>query len=287
MSRFWGPNIVIDGSVIREEFEDPLPTSPPTIVRRETTADHAPHYEAPAYEFQTQEVIRQIARTAVGGILIQQINSSPHTLTIRALNPRASLDQTQTDWDPPTPAGRQAASRGGGGSNVTIWYESTAWKTPSVKIEIDPFDHYASDDVLFHEMVHALRMMRGLMDPTKIIGWDNIEDLFAIMLTNTYNSSNNRNNDLRGDHAEVYHSLGNSLLRPTEQMSDQAFYIQYGSDIDRLWRSLPCLCDRIARVGCKWNPLRARVNVMNNRIFPVPTDGTIPQCVEPKLQNAS
>jgi len=153
---------------------------------------------------------------------------------------------------------------------VTIRYEPKAWSQPSVKASIDPANHFHADDVLFHELVHALRMLRGLMDLVPIRDWDNIEDLFAIMLTNIYNSSNNRNNDLRGDHRLPFHVLGNSPLRPTEQIDEEGFYTRFSTDINRLWLSLPDLCGGISRVSCHWNPLRARVNLMNNRIFPVP-----------------
>ena len=266
MSRYWGMNIVIDGSTIREEFEDPLPTmGPPQMYTNDTT-----NPKAPAYEEETQSVLRQIQKTPVGGILIRQINSSPHNVTIRALNERASLDKTKTIWDPDTEAGKRAASRGGAGSDVTIWYEPKAWSTPSLKASIDPANHLRADDVLFHELVHALRMLRGQMDLVPIRDWDNIEDLFAIMLANIYNSSNNRNNDLRGDHHVPFHVLGNSPLRPTEQIDEQGFYTRFSTDIDRLWSSLTDLCDGISKVPCRWNPLRARVNRMNDTIFPMP-----------------
>jgi hypothetical protein len=264
MSRYWGKNIVIDGSTIREEFEDPLPTlGPPNMVVRDTT-----NPKAASYEYQTQEVFRQMEKTAVGGMLIRKINSSPHNLTIRALNQRASLDQTRTIWADQSATGQRAASGGGGGTDVIMWYEPEAWSHPPVKASIDPANHFRADDVLFHELVHALRMMRGLMDLSKIRDWDNIEDLFAIMLTNIYNSSNNRNGDLRGDHGVPFRVLGNSPLRPTEQIDEQGFYTRFDTNIDRLWLSLPDLCLGISRVSCRWNPLRARVNSMNSGIFP-------------------
>lgn len=269
MSRYWGPNVIIDGSMIREEFEDTLPTlGPPHMV----VNDRA-NPQAPAYEYATQEVFRQIERTAVGGMLTRQINASPHTLTVRALNERASLDQTRTIWADQAAAGQREASRGGGGTNVIMWYEPGAWSKPSAKASIDPANHFHADDVLFHELVHALRMLRGLMDMSKIRGWDNIEDLFAIMLTNIYNSSNNRNNDLRGDHGVPFRVLGNSALRPTEQIDEQGFYTAFSTDIDRLWLSLPDLCQGMSRVACRWNPLRARVNAANSRVFPMPQAG--------------
>jgi hypothetical protein len=266
MSRYWGKNIVIDGSTIREEFEDPLPTlGPPNMVVHDST-----NPKAPVYEYETQEVLRQIERTTIGEMLIRQVNSSPHTLTIRALNERASLDRTRTIWADESASGQRMASRGGGGTDVTMWYEPAAWSHPSAKRSIDPANHFHADDVLFHELVHALRMMRGLMDLSKIRDWDNIEDLLAIMLTNIYNSSNNRNNDLRGDHNVPFRVLGNSPLRPKEQIDEGGFYARFSTDIDRLRFSLPDLCLGISRVSCRWNPLRASVNSVNYPTYQPP-----------------
>ena len=153
---------------------------------------------------------------------------------------------------------------------MIIWYEPEAWSHPPVKASIDPANHFHADDVLFHELVHALRMMRGLMDLSKIRDWDNIEDLNAIMLTNIYNSSNNRNGDLRGDHGLPFRVLGNSPMYPTKQIDESLFYNLYSTDIDRLCLSLLDLCSGVARVSCRWNPLRARVNSANASIYAPP-----------------
>ena len=260
MSRFWGTNIVIDGSRIKERFEDPLARlylpgeGPPQFVTHDASNSQAGTYEAA-----TQDVVRQISSTPVGGVLIQQINAwSSRTVTIRPLNDVA-VDLTGADAD----NGEAARSRTMGGSNVTIWYDPATWNKASAKIGIDPANHYRPDDILFHELVHALRMMQGLWDPARIVNWDNVEDLFAIMLTSIYLSSNNRNNDLRGNHQRLFHSLPNSLLRPPERQSDQTFYIENDIYIDALRRSMPNLCTPITAINCGWNPLKAGVEYMS------------------------
>lgn len=259
MSRFWGQNIQIDGSTVKEQFEDPLAKlylpgeGPPELVTHDTS-----NPQAAAYENATQEVLRQIAKTPVGAILIQRINALSRRVTIRPLNEKAiGLTGTVADDAQAARAGSQ------GGSNVTTWYDPSTWNSAVAKTGVDPGNHYRPDDVLFHELVHALRMQRGLWDPARIVTWDNIEDLFAIMLTNIYLSSNNRDQDLRGDHGKFFRALPKSLLRPNEQQSDQAFYLQNDNYIDRLCGSLPDLCAPITLIQCHWNPLRARVNYMN------------------------
>lgn len=256
--RYWGLNILIDGSTIREQFEDPVPTmGPPPIVTHDTSNPNAG-----AYEFITQEVLRKIQGTLVGAILIQRINSlsqtAAFTVTIRPLNEKA-IGLTRTFATDET-----AARQGHEGSSATIWYDPTTWTHAAAKVGYDPANFYQPDDVLFHELVHALRMMRGMIDLVTIRDWDNVEDLYAILLTNIYLSSNGRDRDLRGDHAKLFHKLRNSYLRPTEQMSDQTFYIEYGPDIDRLCNNMPDLCGPISQIQCHFNPLRARVNLMNS-----------------------
>lgn len=91
-------------------------------------------------------------------------------------------------------------------------------------------------------MVHASRAIRGLRQPDyRIVGWDSVEDLYAIMLTNIYVSNNNRNADLRGDHSLPFHALIDSTLPSKPQMSDRSFcflpqryFFNYG------WQCLIC-----------------------------------------------
>jgi hypothetical protein len=101
--------------------------------------------------------------------------------------------------------------------------------------------------------------MLGLIESDRIVRWDTIEDLIAIMLTNIYLSSNNRGGDMRGDHDRIFHELPHSLLRPAERESDQAFYLQNSTYIDKLCQKMPDLCGPISAIQCSWNPLAARL----------------------------
>jgi Effector protein len=105
---------------------------------------------------------------------------------------------------------REAAVRGTGtgkGSDVTIKY------TPDIygKSWCHPDGKYASksDEVLFHEMVHALRQMQGKYNqiPTgdRFSGYQNEEEFLAITATNVYLSAKGVGNDgLRGGHDGHY-----------------------------------------------------------------------------------
>ncbi len=72
-----------------------------------------------------------------------------------------------------------------------------------------------ADDVLFHEMVHALRFMQGKANhvPTDDLFYDNDEEFLAVVATNVYISANGRT-DLRANHHE------HELLRPPLNTSE-------------------------------------------------------------------
>jgi len=270
MSRYWGKNVVIDGSKIKEQFEDPLPVMGPPLIVTHDTLNTDP--QAAAYEVTAQDVIRQVAKTSVGKILIEQINAAQKGLTIRPLSEQA-IGLTGAIADDVDAAGR------GNGSDVTIWYDPTSWGKSSAKSAFDPQNHYRPDDVLFHECVHALRMLRGLQDLRPVawgLGYDNVEELYAILLTNVYVSSLNRNNDLRGDHRLQFHVLGNRLLNPGEQIGDMTFYSLYTIEIDSLCSRMRDLCHPISHIPCQWNPLRARITSLHlgNQMYgtPIPDD---------------
>jgi hypothetical protein len=105
---------------------------------------------------------------------------------------------------------REDAVRGTGtgkGSDVTIKY------TPDIYGQswCHPEGTYGSksDEVLFHEMIHALRMMQGKYNqiPTgdRFHGYKDEEEYLAIIATNVYMSANGVDNDgLRGGHDGHY-----------------------------------------------------------------------------------
>jgi hypothetical protein len=57
------------------------------------------------------------------------------------------------------------------------------------------------DDILLHEIVHAMRQMRGKSDLAPLgHGFDTEEEFYAILLTNIYASEAGRQQDLRANH---------------------------------------------------------------------------------------
>jgi len=109
-----------------------------------------------------------------------------------------------------------------------------------------------SDEVLLHELVHALRMAWGTnlclgMDD----GFDTIEEFYAILITNIYRSECGYKT-LRADHN------GKEKL-PDALANDAAYYKRYKEKIDKLAQDYPVLCKTIAAVPSKFNPIRQAV----------------------------
>jgi hypothetical protein len=109
----------------------------------------------------------------------------------------------------------------GGGSNSVIWYTAGMWtekRRPSGP-------GHQPDEVLYHELVHASRQLRGVMDQMPVNkGYDNIEEYLAVVLTNIYLSDKGQD-VFRGSHGSVIlrgeaadnflHNSQNVDVRPT------------------------------------------------------------------------
>jgi hypothetical protein len=64
------------------------------------------------------------------------------------------------------------------------------------------------DEILLHEMVHALRMMQGVFNPVPTTGrYKNEEEFLALVITNVYISKKKGNKLLRPDYQNHYGAL--------------------------------------------------------------------------------
>jgi hypothetical protein len=185
-------------------------------------------------------VYDKIASNPVGKVIIDDIKATSRDLTFK---PRQKTDVDQYGvCDAGTLGLDQAAARpnGVGGNGPAIWYtgQPDNAMTPtderydrsnirtditgtgegsSVEIAFDPDNYTEScvkrgaasqpDDVLFHEMVHALRMMQGRYNQipagrasTAISFYDDEEEFLAIVATNVYLSQKDAAAPLRGNH---------------------------------------------------------------------------------------
>jgi hypothetical protein len=118
--------------------------------------------------------------------------------------------------DPSTPADErfnQSPTMGTGkGTDVKMHFSPDTWKhAPCAGTYIGT----KPDEVLLHEMVHALREMQGLFNPWPttgtIAGYKDEEEFLAVVIANVYLSAKG-NPDLRGD----YMTAGKKLTPPND-----------------------------------------------------------------------
>jgi NleD-like pathogen effector protein (putative zinc metallopeptidase) len=139
--------------------------------------------------------LRQIMGRRTGVALIEEIADSERTVRIRPYHGKRVNAETTVAGDD-----SKAYARGvimdyddrdlppdlgeGGGANALIrftpdLYRGAAMATPS----------NAPDEVLFHELIHASRIMRGVLDDIPVDGkYDDQEEYLAVVLTNIYMS---------------------------------------------------------------------------------------------------
>jgi hypothetical protein len=128
--------------------------------------------------------------------------------------------------------------------------------------------NYTPEDLLFHELVHALRIMRGLAHPitpvgqglgtpedeTNLAGFvrNKFEEWVAILITNIYASETGRPNALRDDH-------GFNFV-PASVQNMREYHTLYQSSLARLWQEMGEFMERLATINTPFNPLRPRTD---------------------------
>jgi len=169
---------------------------------------------------------------------------------------RGDADKPTTDADE-----REKAAKGTGtgkGSDVTIKFSPSIYGQAGCY----PEGTYGSksDEVLFHEMIHALRMMQGKYNtiPTgdRFYGYENEEEFLAIIVTNVYMSANGVDNDgLRGGHDGHYalqpplNTSAGFLADPTNRKLMNIYRLAWADTFLA-----------IARVDAAFNPFRELMN---------------------------
>jgi hypothetical protein len=138
----------------------------------------------------------------------------------------------------------------GGGSPVTIEYHPATYRELiKRKRRIDPGD--GPGEVLFHEMVHAMRAMFAKYSDTTVVEnlrMDDFEEFCAILAQNIYRQERGFTS-LRRDH------WGHARLEG-DLLDSGAYYEKYRPSIDKWFASQGGFCLELARSNVKFNPLR-------------------------------
>jgi nucleoid-associated protein YgaU len=159
--------------------------------------------------------------------------------------------------NPNTPTDERLQTLGfgtGGGTDARIHFSPDSPFSNSGPIVSQP------EHVLFHEMVHALREMQGESDdvPTgaQDKGYDNVEEFFAILMTNIFVSEQNPNATLRKDHH------GHTAL-PAAESTSEGFLLNNAENLFWIKYLYPQEMDYFLAVAgnplAAFNPLREYV----------------------------
>ena len=137
----------------------------------------------------------------------------------------------------------------GGGSDVTLRFTPSQWLTSGISQSRGNTIRAGArrDEVLFHEMLHAIRQMAGQMNcSTAAPGFDTKAEVWSIMATNVYSSAWNR--PLRRDH------------HGTTTMTDRevaTYYTRFETMIGHMCREFPRFTRGMSQVThARFNPFR-------------------------------
>jgi hypothetical protein len=152
----------------------------------------------------------------------------------------------------------------GGGSNAEISFTPIKYtrycrQNKAHKAGAQP------DEVLFHEMTHATREMRGIFNPLPLgFMYDTEEEFFAIVMQNIYASETGRPYDIRESHHGREHLTTdtNATFLPKADMTDYRYRL-----VAKLVHQEPKMCRELVRVHAHFNPIRRYFELQRTLIF--------------------
>ncbi|MBL8231572.1 MAG: hypothetical protein JNL98_23955 [Bryobacterales bacterium] len=245
--RNWGRNIVIDGSWLEQAG---------AYQGNQDTFGLRP-YKAEIYERHVQDLMRQLEQSSkVGGAMIKAINQSPRQLRIvpHLVGSVAATSAHIVTTGKENQCLKVACAAGG--SDVVIRFEPQTYTNTFFREQWDRSGIVRPDDVLLHELIHALRIMRGILDWTPMGNkYDRVEEFCVILLTNIYVSEVGRTNDLRGDHRAPFVTLKQANHSHWGD-ADVIHYMNFQKEIDGLVKAMPDICAAITSLNIEWNPIR-------------------------------
>jgi|GEM_PF-6210259 len=215
------------------------------------------------YEAEVNGTFSTIRLNRVGALLVQEFNRGlkiqPYTgtdlnATSAAQNrPAAEVNgrlsyRCDTGMPRMDPLGNQFRGSGGGSDSI-ISFTPDQWLTSGVADSQHKAILAAArrDEVLFHEMVHSVRQMAGVLNCSIAApGFDTKEEMWSVMTTNIYCSAWNR--PLRRDHH-------GHVTMTAEEIT--TFYSRFEAMITFMCTDLPRFTRAVAAIDwIPFNPFR-------------------------------
>ena len=213
-----------------------------------------------AYEVKVTKQLNKIASVSTGIAVLKEISRSLSAIRIiPRLDPSGNdvlnASEYPTDRTLATQRGMPVlcttpgpAGMGGGlpglGSDAVVEYWAAIWETGSS--QSGPGTR--PDEVLLHELVHAVRDMWGVSHVCSKVGggYDNVEEFYAILVSNMYMSEQHQAT-LRANHG---------AYSPMKKEDEKNFLKTYHSLIEAFTEDQPFLASQLNLVKCRFNPIR-------------------------------
>jgi len=229
-------------------------------------------YPSPAaYERAVEHELTRIYRTHTGKALFHEFaNRTTHKIKIvplegvfnafagandlRHATLRGHVERSGRDGHVLLDAHGKPIKGVGGGSDSVISYTPKTFRKFCMTHKRGHKSGAQPDEVLFHEMVHSTRQMRGKLDPLPLgYLYDTEEEFFAIVLANIYASETHREIDLRADHHGFEHLKTDTDARflPKRSLHDYRYRL-----VSKLVHQEPKLAHELKRVHSHFNPIR-------------------------------
>lgn len=225
--------------------------------------------QAPHYETQVASVLDSIRNSIAGEVLIRELmrgglgknlriipipvkdasavpvnvnGASPYNQPLRLPGDNPSTPQVERAGQVRTGNDGKPILGTGEGSNVTVHYSPLTWLEDTLRT--GRVSNFMPDDVLYHELFHALRIMHGIVQTMDMGNSDhtarygNTEEFYAVLVTNIYlserNSKEGRGQALRGNVSGL--DKFQALSGPESQ--SKIFYERFKPSIQSLCREM-------------------------------------------------
>jgi Effector protein len=135
------------------------------------------------------------------------------------------------------------------GTNVDIFFIPETFEANTPFFSTVTGAGVQTDETLFHEMIHALRMMLGVFNKNVMRDdYDDVDEFVAILIANIYLSEQQK--DLRLDH-----KVFNRQSRKRSDSNGKKFYEEYKVEIKELCTDMPSFTRDLLGIYCEFNPI--------------------------------
>ena len=214
------------------------------------------------YEDKVVAILANLDRPGVGRIVLEALPQAKRAVVVPILARLESATGACAMPQDQAAAGPQRNGLPGAGSNALLPFNPEGGQACQANPQAGGCISMGRDELMLHELVHALRQMRGLWETIAVNApdqaFDDSEEFYAIVLTNIFMSANGQTR-LRKDH----HDTTNPL---PERWGDSAKFLS--NPMNRRWThalctsELPDVALKVKELEAPFNPIR---EYMNNR----------------------